>query len=575
MVPSAFVVLDALPVTVNGKLDRKALPVPERPAGGGRGPVTVREEILCAVFAEVLGLDAVGVDDSFFDLGGHSLLAVTLVERLRERGVYVDVRTLFTEPTPARLAAVEGVATVEVPPCLIPEGAEVITSEMVPLSGLTTGQLATVAAAVPGGAANIADVYPLAPLQEGLLFHHHLDNGAGPHPYVLELVLRFDREDLARRFLECWQRVIDRHDILRTSFAWRDLPHPVQVVHRRAVLPVYDVDLGPGPAEGAEERLLATPMAPIDPHTAPLMNGSLAVVPGTESRLVLLRVDHLVVDHMAYAAFLDEAITLMDGTGQPLAPPTPNRAFIAQALLGVPREEHERFFAEMLGDVTEPTAPFGVLDVRQDGTDVTEAEVRAGAVLADRLREQARRLGVSPATILHVVWARVLAVTAKRDDVVFGTVVLGRMNAGAGADRASGVFINTLPVRARTRGVGLRAAIRAMGRTLADLMVHEHAGPQLAQRASGIAAPTPLFTSLFNYRHSVPPAGTPVEGVRIVASRERSNYPLSVSIDDYGPGSEHGFGIVVLAAAPIDPATIAAMVRTVTEAVVTALEKQV
>ncbi|MFI0263762.1 amino acid adenylation domain-containing protein [Streptomyces sp. NPDC017056] len=572
MVPAAVVALDSLPVTVNGKLDRRALPAPDYGPvpGGGRGPVSVREEILASAFAQVLGLQQVGVDDNFFDLGGHSLLAVALVERLRARGVPVDVRTLFAAPTVARLAAAEVRDEVEAPPCRIPEQASAITPGMVPFSGLSARELADAVAGVPGGAANVADVYPLAPLQQGLFFHHQLEAGDGHDPYLLRQVLRFDSRARLDAFVAAWQHVVDRHDVLRTALAWQGLPHPVQVVHRRAGIPVIEVD--PGRAAGDDATRLLTEAAgtALDLNRAPLMDAHVAAEPGSGRWIMLLRMHHIIQDHTALEVMLDEVREFLAGREATLPAPLPYRAFVAQALLGVPQEEHEAHFSALLGDVTEPTAPFGVERARGGVGAVSEARGTVDDGLAARVREQARRYGVSPATVFHVIWARTLAAVSGRDDVVFGTVLFGRMRAGAGADRVPGLFINTLPVRARIRGTTVAEAVGAMRAQLADLLVHEHASLALAQRASGVTAPAPLFTTLFNYRHSdARRQGRALfDGVEVLSAKGRTNYPLTVSVDDLGSG----FVVVAQAAEPIGPESVRARFLAATEGVVSALE---
>ena len=305
MLPVAYVQLEGMPLTANGKLDRRALPAPKGAAFAQREyeePQGMPESALAQMWAELLGVERVGRQDHFFELGGHSLLAVQLLERMRRQGLYADVRTLFTQPTLAGLAQAvrqaqeRGWREVVVPPNGIGVGCEVITPSMLPLIKLSQEQIDQIVRRVPGGTANVQDIYPLAPLQEGILFHHLLQQGDA---YLAVAMLSYARREWLDEFVQTLQQVITRHDVLRTAVLWEGLPEPVQVVWREAVLAVEEVQ--PDPAEGEIAEQLLERFDPrrvrMDVRQAPLMSLAIAWDGPKDRWVMLLRLHHLAVDH--------------------------------------------------------------------------------------------------------------------------------------------------------------------------------------------------------------------------------------------------------------------------------------
>jgi hypothetical protein len=441
---------------------------------------------------------------------------------------------------------------------------------MLTLVRLDPPAIDAIVAQVEGGAPNVADIYPLAPLQEGMLFHHLLDDGGDA--YVESHLLAFPTRQALDRFIAALDRVIARHDILRTGIAWQGLDQPVQVVRRHAKLPVETVALDPRDGDIADQ--LAAHCDPrrvrIDVTQAPLLRCHIARDGAKQRWVMSVLSHHMVVDHTTLEVLVDEARAILRGEEDRLPPPPPFRAFVAQARLGVSQDEHRAFFERMLGDIDEPTAPFGLVDVRGDGRRIAEAHDRLAPELAQALRRQARRIGVSPASLMHLAWAMVLARTTGRDQVVFGTVLFGRMQAGANADRGLGLFMNTLPVRVGVDGAGVADSAKATYARLIDLLHHEHAPLAVAQRASAVPADAPLFTSLLNYRYTVEdparPAAAPGDEMELLTAEERTNYPLVMSVDDLGDG----FAITAHAREPIAPERVCAFMHAAVDQLVRA-----
>ncbi|WP_186020187.1 non-ribosomal peptide synthetase [Burkholderia gladioli] len=573
MVPAAFVVLDALPLTPNGKVDRRALPEPDDDAFAQaqyEAPQGETEQTIAALWAELLGVERVGRHDNFFALGGHSLLAVQLIERLRQIGLTLAIRDLFEQPALAALSATLGQSReVVVPENRIGPDTRAITPDLLPLADLSQTDIDRIVAQVPGGIANIQDIYALSPLQDGILFHHILSTHGDP--YLLSAHLAFTDRAALDRYLHAIARLVERHDILRTAVLWDGLGSPVQVVLRQASVEVSELVLdgnGEAIAKQLQDRIHPARYR-MDLAQAPLLRFVVAEEAGGRWQAIML-LHHLVGDHSTLAILNEEVQATIDGQAHLLPEPQPYRNLVAHARLGLPASAHEAFFSKMLGDVDTPTLPFGLALAHDDMAPVYEARRIVPVALDARLRALSRTIGVSLAAMCHLAWAMVLARTSGQRQVVFGTVLFGRMAAGAGSDRTMGLYINTLPLRIDIDATDVRAAVRDTQIRLAGLLAHEHASLALVQRCSGIGANVPLFSALLNYRHNVrldAPSQWPCD-VELLEAHERTNYPVTLSVEDYGDALEFAAQVI----APELPDRICAYMQHALEQLADALD---
>ncbi|MDW6002522.1 non-ribosomal peptide synthetase [Vibrio mangrovi] len=578
MVPAAFVGLDAIPLTANGKIDHKALPEPDASAFVHRDYEPPRggvEQLLAVIWQSLLKVDRVGRHDNFFELGGHSLLAVQLIERLRHHRYHLAIKSLFTAPTLAGLARTLEQASAKpellVPQNLIPAECTQITPDMLSLVELSQSQIDTIAATVPGGAANIQDVYPLAPLQEGILFHHLLEEKGDP--YITRAIKAFSTQHELLQFVDALQAVVKRHDILRTSIVWDQLDVPVQVVWRDAVLPLTQLTLKGDDIVKAIQQRFDPASTRLDVHKAPMIE-TYQVEDAAEDRwLLCLLMHHFCLDHTTLELMMEEVQAHLLNQADQLPKPLPFRNFVFESRIDNDPEKQAAYFRERLGDIDEPSAPFGLLNVQGDGHEIHELHLPVDDDLAQQLREQARRQGVSAASLFHLAWGLVVRATTGRDDVVFGTVLFGRMAGGEGADRVLGMFLNTLPLRLSFSDEAVAEAVQYTHKHLADILEYEHGSLSLAQQCSAVAPQTPLFSSLLNYRYDGGNSqmGLDTGPMNLLFTEERTNYPITLSVND---NPQQGFSLDIQVDGSIGCERIGAMVMRALRELATALESE-
>ncbi|MFF1922168.1 amino acid adenylation domain-containing protein [Streptomyces sp. NPDC058221] len=429
MVPSAFVLIDALPLTLNGKVDRSALPEPAHHAPvRGRAARTAREEILCGLFADVLGLDATGADDDFFALGGHSLLATRLAARIRTAlTVEVQVKSVFEHPTPAALAATL-------------DGAEQARS---PLER----------------APRRPDPLPLSFAQQRLWFLNRLEGPSAT--YNVPLVLRLDGPLDTDALQSALADVVERHESLRTVFPETD------GVARQLVLDATDADLDLDPRDTDPARLDATLTAEVahafDVSSELPVRARLLRL-GAESHVLVLTVHHIAGDGWSLAPLARDLSDAYRARAEGTEPPWTE--------LGVQYADYTLWQRALLGSEDDPnsqaarqldfwrTALAGapdLLDLPCDRPrpavtayrgDAFSFPVDAGTHRA--LADLARSRGCSLFMVLQAALSVLLSRHGAGEDIVLGTAVAGRTDEAL--DDLVGFFVNTLVLRTDLAG---------------------------------------------------------------------------------------------------------------------------
>jgi amino acid adenylation domain-containing protein len=547
MVPAAFVPVESFPLTPSGKVDRRALalscPEPREAASAGvAAPLTPAEELLAGIWSEVLGVERVGIHESFFALGGHSLLATQVMSRIR--GVFgtdLPVRQLFESPTIAELARAvqQAESTVQAPPILpVPRNRDL----------------------------------PASFAQQRLWLIDQIE--PGNPAYNIPLALRLSGEIEPGLLARIFSEIVRRHEALRTTFASSD-DGPVQVIAVIASvepleLPLLDLSHLPATEREAQARALALSEArrPFDLQRGPLLRLLLVRLAGTDW-LLLLTLHHIVSDGWSLGVLVREVTALYEAFSQGLPSPLPElpvqyadfAAWQRSWLQGEALDAQLGYWRRRLAG-----AP-AVLELPLDRPRPLVQSYRGATCpvvlslpLSEAIGRLCRQQGVTPFMALLAGWAVLLGRHAGQDDVLVGTPIAGRNRREI--ESLIGFFVNTLVLRADLSGKpsgnpSLAELLGQMRRTALDAFAYqdlpfERLVEELAPERT--LAHTPLFQAQLVLQNA-PMGDLAVPGLAISTLGVDSGvakFDLSLALSE----SPDGFaGVLVYAADLFDRST--------------------
>lgn len=443
MIPAEFVLLETLPLTASGKVDRRALPAPELNGFERQQPYvkprTKSEQILTEVWAEVLGLERVGIRDNYFDLGGDSIRSLRVMSKAQDKGLSFTLEQLFEYATIERLAEI-----------CDPKAPTVETNAALPPFGLISDDDR---ALVPDG---VEDAYPLTRMQAGMVFHTEFS----PETLVYHDVFSFHIR--ARLDVEVFKQTISdllaRHPVLRTSFDLTTYSEPLQLVHESVALPLEVHDLT-HLALPEQDMLLAAELEAERERAFDWTRDSLLrfrIFPRDyDTFQLVLSMHHAILDGWSLATLFSELfkhyfylLGLATDDIEP-APRTLFREYVALEREAVASEASRRFWHERMRGreftkLPRWSGPKSGDAVPQKRLHVTPIP----ASVSDAITRLSQTIDAPVKSLLLAAHVRVLSLLSGLDDVLTGLVFHGRPEVTDG-ERVLGLFLNSLPFRYR------------------------------------------------------------------------------------------------------------------------------
>ena len=425
MLPAHLMCLAALPLTPNGKLDRQALPEPEanRQVADRVPAATPAEVLLVGIWQELLGLDTMGVTENFFELGGDSIISLQAVSRAGACGLAFTPKQLFEAQTIRGLAAMA------------------VNAEPQAQARVATAPFAQVPVTVQVDRSELDDLYPLSPMQQGMLFH--CIESPELNLYVNQLSVAVEGLQV-ERFSAAWDTLLARHEVLRAAFMWRDgLADPLQAVYRHAQLPIVELDWRDHTApEAALLALAADDQARgFDLSCPPLMRFTLVRL-GDNQFQMIWTYHHLLLDGWSASRLLGEMLRLYGK--QRLPELTGRYGDYIDWLQRQDASSAEGFWRERLSGLETPTILANAANTEGSGHGVLYSYLDSDATRGLQRFASSQRVTLN--TLIQGAWLLLLQRHTGQRSVAFGATVAGRPTQLAGAQDMLGLFINTLPV---------------------------------------------------------------------------------------------------------------------------------